>query len=648
MKKKIILNEANLNWFEQERKMDLWHNGGRGSAVKLMSDDKLKMNFDICKKKGYTVEANILQNEAVKRGLSWAALQNTNTNTNTQQIDTQPNADLHLTFNEDQFAIYLAKSVKKSSIEQLSSVLEAFESLKSQPGVREGSVFIYLIYAIILKCSQEKIDTIKDFLVQKFGMDIQTIKDNIRTVLSDSAIMEKINQITAEVLTESVEQKLDEKIVKKGNKYQVQSEKGRNMGTYGTEAEAKKRLQQIEYFKHINEDVEKHDTLNPKLWNEDNSLKQEVKEKINLIIEEFIDNLKENEITFNLKDTIIVGSNCSYNYNKDSDLDIHLVAENIEAPEDLYNKIYSAYRSIFNKKLDIEFYGIPVELFIETEDTHSVYNGIYSVLQDKWLQEPVAEDIPEIDQEAFEKEYKIWEDKYNSIVSESEKELNEEIENKQISDIDQFLEDVYALRKEDLASGNQYGIKNLVFKELRNKGYLDKLKDLKNELLSKELSLESLNIKEDLNSVKVWFDCPECGYRWEETFEKGYFEDEEDLENVMNYSTNECPECGCKDCFAKEAKILNEKMDERLRRQYFEKISQISYSQPFIQSSGLFNIYNIKEDDVDRIVRRIRSLDFIEFVNKHESGKYDFSKAVMFGQPQPKYYNITGKIKEEI
>jgi hypothetical protein len=32
--------------------------------------------------------------------------------------------------------------------------------------------------------------------------------------------------------------------------YRVVAESGRNMGTYKTEAEAKKRLQQIEYFKH--------------------------------------------------------------------------------------------------------------------------------------------------------------------------------------------------------------------------------------------------------------------------------------------------------------------------------------------------------------------------------------------------------------
>lgn len=36
--------------------------------------------------------------------------------------------------------------------------------------------------------------------------------------------------------------------VKEG--YRVVSEKGRNMGTYKSKEEAKKRLQQIEFFKH--------------------------------------------------------------------------------------------------------------------------------------------------------------------------------------------------------------------------------------------------------------------------------------------------------------------------------------------------------------------------------------------------------------
>ena len=56
-------------------------------------------------------------------------------------------------------------------------------------------------------------------------------------------------------IKEPRKESLIEKIVKLSNgKWQVQSEKGRNMGTYDTKAEAEKRLKQIEYFKHINEE----------------------------------------------------------------------------------------------------------------------------------------------------------------------------------------------------------------------------------------------------------------------------------------------------------------------------------------------------------------------------------------------------------
>lgn len=39
-------------------------------------------------------------------------------------------------------------------------------------------------------------------------------------------------------------------IQKQGKKYRVVSHDGKHMGTYDTEEEAKKRLREIEYFKH--------------------------------------------------------------------------------------------------------------------------------------------------------------------------------------------------------------------------------------------------------------------------------------------------------------------------------------------------------------------------------------------------------------
>lgn len=70
--------------------------------------------------------------------------------------------------------------------------------------------------------------------------------------------------------------------------------------------------------------------------------------------------------------------------------------------------------------------------------------------------------------------------------------------------ISDFIEDLYDLRKESIAKDGEYGIGNLVFKEFRNRGYLDKLKDMKNEERSKELSLEKLskNSKGDKTEMK--------------------------------------------------------------------------------------------------------------------------------------------------
>lgn len=61
--------------------------------------------------------------------------------------------------------------------------------------------------------------------------------------------------------------------------------------------------------------------------------------------------------------------------------------------------------------------------------------------------------------------------------------------------IENFIEDLYDLRKDSIAKDGEYGLGNLVFKEFRNLGYLDNLKELRKEYKGKELSLEQLDNK---------------------------------------------------------------------------------------------------------------------------------------------------------
>ena len=186
--------------------------------------------------------------------------------------------------------------------------------------------------------------------------------DNIVMKTNNKTIIEycKENEIITKPLT-SVEESLQE-----GGKSMEDDNRG-EVSLAGTSIEDFDSI--VSQGEGIREDIEKHDALNPKLWDESGNLKPEVREKILEIAKEFTDGLKEDGIKFDLKDIRLVGSNCSYNYTDKSDLDVHLImdTDSLECPDDLYPLLYSAYRSLFNGKLDIDFYGIPVELYVETE-----------------------------------------------------------------------------------------------------------------------------------------------------------------------------------------------------------------------------------------------------------------------------------------
>jgi len=237
----------------------------------------------------------------------------------------------------------------------------------------------------------------------------------------------------------------------------------------------------------LTEAIEKHDSLNSKLFTKEELLKDKVRDKMLEIVDTFLADLKEQDIKIKVDDILLIGSNASYNYTKDSDIDLHILA-NAKAAKyttEVANALYSAYRSLFNKSLDISIYDIPLEIFVETEDSTRVSNGIYSVKKNKWVKKPVKEDIPEYDKEALAALVDKWEEKCKKLIDDIKA---DKLDNE--TRVVKMLEDIYdKLRKKGVAKG-EYAIENLAFKELRNKGYLDQLKEYRNELTSKRLSLE--------------------------------------------------------------------------------------------------------------------------------------------------------------
>lgn len=116
----------------------------------------------------------------------------------------------------------------------------------------------------------------------------------------------------------------------------------------------------------LKESVEKHDTLNQKIFNGD-ELDPEVKDKLLEIVDRFKYNLEENDIKLDIKDVRIIGSNASYNYTDKSDIDLHIFADLSVYPDQemLAQKVYDAYKALWNTKFDPIIRGHEVEIYVE-------------------------------------------------------------------------------------------------------------------------------------------------------------------------------------------------------------------------------------------------------------------------------------------
>lgn len=225
--------------------------------------------------------------------------------------------------------------------------------------------------------------------------------------------------------------------------------------------------------------IEIHDELNPRIWDGD-ELRPRIKQGVLRVVDEFQDYIG---YQLPIVDIVLVGSNASYNYTEHSDLDVHLILnfENIDDNKELVNMLCQGWKSSFNSAYDIQLGGQDVELYCEDMMTSTNSNGIYSVLQDRWLKYPQPIEIPKdsIDIESFVQPVKV----------EAEDVLNFG----SLEDVEKMIDWLYYQRKLALQTDGEFSVGNLVFKTIRNEGLLDKLKDRRYELKSKELTVEKLD-----------------------------------------------------------------------------------------------------------------------------------------------------------
>ena len=239
----------------------------------------------------------------------------------------------------------------------------------------------------------------------------------------------------------------------------------------------------------LQENVEIHKELNPKLWNSDMTLKEDVYTKLVEIANEFI---KYIEIPLNIVDIELVGSNAGYNYNNNSDIDLHIIvnSEVNYVEDDILRMLYNSKKNSFNDNYDLTIEGMQVEVYIEDVKDGNATNGRYSISKNDWVIKPEYKkyQIPDIETELLE--YIIR--------------CNQMLETDDADGILNLVNEIYMTRKIGLEEEGEMSVGNLVFKELRNLDMITKLKDHYYKLRSKQLS-ESKNSLSDEDKVNYYY-----------------------------------------------------------------------------------------------------------------------------------------------
>jgi len=215
--------------------------------------------------------------------------------------------------------------------------------------------------------------------------------------------------------------------------------------------------------------------LNPKFWH-DSLFDERLREKLMTIANEFYDGLGYESP---IEDVTLTGSLANFNYNEYSDLDVHVMIDfkKINSNEELVKKAVDGYRFMWNLRHNIRIKGHDVELYIQDINEPHTASGLYSLKDAKWLTTPTYTE-PTIDEEEVNFKFLTYKSGIEMLEDISQKEMTPEVAHKNYLFASNYKRKIHQARKDDLSTGGEFSVGNLVFKKLRNSGDFKKLIDI--------------------------------------------------------------------------------------------------------------------------------------------------------------------------
>lgn len=227
--------------------------------------------------------------------------------------------------------------------------------------------------------------------------------------------------------------------------------------------------------------IKMNDTLCPFIWDDGEKMKPEVRKILLMNAKRFIEFCDAENLKFN--DIVLTGSMANYNYNENSDLDVHVILDfnQISENKEFVGDFFKLKKALWAEKLPIQVKGHDVEMYFQDSAEKHHSSGVYSLVKNDWIRKPTKKivniDTADVQLKAAD---------FMNAIDDLDDNKNEE----------DFLKKHEALKNKikkyrqiGLDKIGEFSVENLVFKILRNTGYLEKMVEVKNDYLTDELSL---------------------------------------------------------------------------------------------------------------------------------------------------------------
>ena len=180
-------------------------------------------------------------------------------------------------------------------------------------------------------------------------------------------------------------------------------------------------------------------------------------------------------------DVLLLGGNAGYNYTQYSDLDVHIVVDPKFIPDcnpDLLDRYYMDKKTLWELTHNVTILGSKAEPYIERPGvTRKKSQGVWSIMKKSWIQKPTPVE-GDVDEKEIEKKVNNFINQINSLIKAAD-----------ADGLKKLVKKLRDSRGTSLQKYGEYGFENMVFKELRNQGYIDKIRTVVVNLKSQSLSL---------------------------------------------------------------------------------------------------------------------------------------------------------------